>query len=146
MDKKDESYKYTYNSKQQSEVEKIKEKYVKKPETKIEQMRRLDKNVESPGTLVAICAGVLGTLIFGAGMSASMVIQDYLLGIPLCILGFLILGSALPLYRWITERKRKKIAPTIMRLAQEIADEANQSKGKPDENQEGRLLSRESKD
>lgn len=41
-------------------------------------------------------------------------------GLILGILGLGIMAVALPLYRRITEQRRKQIAPEILRLSQEI--------------------------
>ena len=52
-----QKFEYTYSSKQQKEIESIRNKYLFKQEDKLETLRRLDKSVEKPGTMAAIILG-----------------------------------------------------------------------------------------
>lgn len=117
----EESFEYTYSAPEQEEIKRIRSKYLpKEEETKMEKLRRLDKEAERPGTVTALVLGILGTLIFGAGMSLCMVWGWFLVGIPVGILGGLMLGAAYPLYSAITRRQREKIAPEILKLTEEL--------------------------
>ena len=63
-----EGFEFTYSAKQQKEVERIRNKYVSKEESKMEQLIRLDKQAERPGTIASIANGIIGSLILGVGM------------------------------------------------------------------------------
>lgn len=117
-------FEYTYSAKQQEEVERIKAKYLPKQETKLEQLKRLDKQAEKPGMIVAITVGIIGTLIMGVGMCFTMVwntsIAMFVAGIIIGIAGMGIAGAAFPLYKRITQKQRAKIADQILKLSEEL--------------------------
>lgn len=47
-------FSYTYSAKQKQEIESIRRKYLSREENKLEQLHRLDKQAERPGTIVSI--------------------------------------------------------------------------------------------
>lgn len=49
-----EKFEYTYSAKQQVELETIRKKYLPEKETKMDKLRRLDKSVTCPGTIISI--------------------------------------------------------------------------------------------
>ena len=120
--KKDENFEYTYSAEKQKEIEAIRKKYVTKEEDKMEQLRKLDRDAEKPGTIVAIVLGVFGMLVFGGGLSLALVWTDTLLagGIVLGIVGIGIMAAALPIYKMVTKKQREKIAPQILELSEEL--------------------------
>lgn len=124
MDNKNEkeTFTYTYSAKQQDEVKKIREKYMPKEESKMEQLRRLDRSVTQKGTMVSIIVGVISTLILGVGMCCTMVWGDklFVLGIIVGIIGIIGVSAAYPLYNYVTKKEREKIAPEIIRLTDEL--------------------------
>lgn len=119
------AFEYTYSAKQQEEVEKIRSKYVPKQETKLEQLKRIDRETEKKGTIVAITVGTIGILIMGGGMSLCMVWTEMMAlmigGIILGIIGMGIAGAAYPLYTGITKKERAKVADQIIALSNEIS-------------------------
>lgn len=123
MEKKSENaFQYSYSSKQQSEIEAIKRKYMPKQEDKLEQLRKLDKSAETPGTVVGLILGIIGTLVMGTGMSCVMVWADtlFIVGIVVGLLGIVMIASAYPAYRIVTKKQREKIAPMILALSEEL--------------------------
>ena len=119
----EEKFEYTYSAKQQEEIEKIRRKYMPKEEDKMELLRKLDRDVTKPGTVWALVIGVLGSLVFGFGMSCVLVWKETLLvvGIITGIIGILVMGLAMPMYYKVTEKQREKIAPQILKLAEELS-------------------------
>ena len=67
------AFEYTYSAKEQEEIEKIKRKYLPKEESKLELLRKLDRQVTRKGEVVSLILGVVGCLIMGGGMSMCMV-------------------------------------------------------------------------
>ena len=119
----EEKFEYTYSAKQQEEIEKIRRKYMPKEEDKMELLRKLDRDVTKPGTVRALVICVLGSLVFGFGMSCVLVWKETLLvvGIITGIIGILVMGLAMPMYYKVTEKQREKIAPQILKLAEELS-------------------------
>ena len=119
------SFEFTYSAKQQEEVEKIRNKYVSKEESKMEQLIRLDKQAERPGTIASIVVGIIGTLILGAGMSCTLVWSSskmiFIAGIVIGIIGMVVTGIAYPIYKKITKKERAKIAEQIIALSDELS-------------------------
>lgn len=93
MDQNEETFEYRYSAKQQEEIEAIRRKYLPKEEDKMEQLRQMDKRVSRKGTIISIIIGVIGIVM---------------------------IALAYPLYELITKKERKKIAPLILKLADEL--------------------------
>ena len=123
MDANKDIFNYTYSSKQQREIEDIRKKYLPPEETKLEQLRRLDRRASRKGTVVSVIVGVVGTLLMGLGMCCSMVWMDrfFYPGIALGLAGIALAAAAYPIYSKITKKERKKIAPEILRLTDELS-------------------------
>lgn len=120
--KQNATFEYNYSAKRQAEIEAIQKKYLPKEDDKMEQLRALDRSVERPGTIVSIMVGLIGTLVFGTGMSLCIVWADNFLpvGIIVGIIGLAFIGAAYPLYQWITKREKARLAPQILALSEEL--------------------------
>ena len=120
-----DSFNYTYSAEQRQKVEKIRSKYIQNEEAAIDRLQALDKGVTKKGTVVALVLGILGSLIMGVGMCLAMVwyVPGELMfgvGIFIGIIGIALVASAYPLYSYITEKERERIAPEIIRLSDEL--------------------------
>lgn len=125
-------FSYTYSAKEQAELKKIREKYMAPTETegKMERLRRLDASVTQTAQIVALIFGVIGTLILGFGMSLIMtelseILGSYrdmamVFGIIIGVVGGILASLAYPVYNAIVKAKRKKLAPEIIRLTDEL--------------------------
>lgn len=115
---------YSYSAKENEEIKRIRDKYSEpdKKETKLEQLRKLDKSVNKSATAVSLTVGILGALILGLGMSCIMVWAEkmFVAGIIFGILGIVICALAYPIHKTKTEKKRKEIAPLILKLTDEL--------------------------
>ena len=123
---------YTYSAKEQSELKRIRDKYTAptEEEDKMARLRRLDASVTNTAQAVALVFGIMGTLILGFGMSLIMTdIRDILgsyrdmsmvIGIVVGIVGGVLASLAYPIYNAIVKAKRKKLAPEIIRLTDEL--------------------------
>lgn len=116
------SFEYTYSAPQQDEIKKIRQKYLPKEEDKMSQLIQLDKSVTQKGTVAALVVGVISTLLLGIGMCCTMVWTEklFIIGIVIGVLGILGISLAYPLYTYIIKKERKKIAPEIIRLTDEL--------------------------
>lgn len=128
MENKD-SFKMTYSASQQAEIENIRKKYRPKEEQedKMAQIRALDARAEQRAVMLSIVVGILGTLILGCGM--SLILSDFgkvlgaaamPVGIAAGVIGIALVALAYPVHQRSLKKERKKIAPTILRLADEL--------------------------
>ena len=125
MEKKNNTFEYTYSASQQEEIKKIRDKYMKKThvESKIEQLQKLDKKAENPGMIISIALGIIGTLIFGIGMCCVLVWAKFTWGIVIGVFGIIMLAIAYPAYKYITKKQREKITPQVLKLIEELEQE-----------------------
>lgn len=123
---------YNYSAKEQAEVKRIREKYMSAPkaEDKMAYLRKLDASVTRTAQIVALIFGIVGAIILGLGMSIIMTdLSEFMglsndmamiVGIIIGIFGGALASVAYPIYNVIVKRKRKKIAPEIIRLTDEL--------------------------
>lgn len=120
--KQEKSFEYSYSSKQQDEIEAIRKKYMPKQEDKLQQLKKMDKSVETPGAVTGLILGIVGILVMGTGMSCVMVLTDtlFVVGIVVGLIGTVLVAAAYPVSKIITKRKREKLAPMILALSEEL--------------------------
>ena len=123
---------YTYSAKEQAELKRIRDKYTAPTEVedKMARLRRLDASVTQTAQIVALVFGIIGTLILGFGMSLFMtdlgeILGSYrdmamVIGIIVGVIGGVLASLAYPIYNAIVKAKRKKLAPEIIRLTDEL--------------------------
>lgn len=127
-----ETFKFTYSAKEQKEIKAIRNKYSApvKSEDKMEELRRLDASVTQKATVISLVLGIIGTLILGIGMSLAMTdigeiiglsgAVSMLIGIPVGLVGIVLVSLAYPAYNRTVKKERERIAPEIIRLADEL--------------------------
>ena len=128
----EKAFSYTYSAKEQAELKRIREKYTSpiEEENKMMRLRRLDASVTKSARIVAITMGIIGALILGFGMSLimtdlSVILGQYenmaiVIGIVIGVVGCVIVSLAYPIYNVIVKARRKRLAPEIIRLADEL--------------------------
>lgn len=121
------SFEYTYSAQRQQEVEQIRKAYLPKEEDKLEQLRKLHALPVKKAQAASIALGVTGALILGTGMSLCMTELGAALGSLAMVLGILVgviglvsVAVAYPVFKRVLEKERKKIAPEVLRLADEL--------------------------
>ena len=125
-----EGFSYTYSAAQQQEIENIRKKYLPQEENKMERLRRLHHSASKKARGWSISLGVIGALILGTGMSFAMTDLGWILGtyshlamvigIVIGIAGLLLIALAYPVYNRVLKKERERIAPEILRLADEL--------------------------
>ena len=123
-------FSYTYSAKEQDEIKRIREKYQPKGEDNISRLRKLDAMVTQKATVDSLIIGVIGALIMGCGMSFVMTDlgtvlglqgkMNMVIGILIGLLGMVLAGAAYPVYSKVLKEERKKAAPEILRLTEEL--------------------------
>ena len=119
------SFYYKYSAEENKEIEEIRKKYLPVVESKVDELKRLDAQVQNSGVTAALCIGVVGSLIFGTGMCFSMQvlgtgILTMILGMILGIAGALVMAMAYPVYRKKQQKMKEILAPKILELSNEI--------------------------
>lgn len=129
---KENGFSYNYSAKEQAEIKKIREKYRPQSaeEDKMTRLRRLDASVTQTAEAVSLVFGILGTLLLGFGMSLIMsdlgakmnldTVAAMVFGVISGIIGGTLAGFAYPVHNYIVREKRKKLAPEIIRLTDEL--------------------------
>ena len=124
MDEKKETFNYTYSASRQQEIKRIREKYAPptQEEDKMEQLRRLDRSVTKAGAMISLTVGIISSLILGVGMCCTMVWADRLFipGIMIGIIGIVGMIATYPIFTCVTQKRREKLAPEILRLSEEL--------------------------
>lgn len=126
MENKD-GFKMTYSAQQQEEIQAIRQRYVPREESKMDQLRALDARVTQKATIMSILVGVLGALILGTGMSLIMTdlgtglgVAALPVGVLVGIVGAVLVALAYPIYSRTLQKERARIAPEILRLTEEL--------------------------
>lgn len=115
-----ETFTYTYSAKRQEEIKSIRQKYLTNEDDKMEQLRKLDQSVTKPGMIIGIGIGLIGTLIFGLGMTCVLEWNLIGAGIGIGLVGCVGVALAYPIYKVITKKQKQKLAPEIIRLTNEL--------------------------
>ena len=126
----EKSFKYTYSAKEQDEIRKIRQKYQEQEEDGISILRKLDAKVSQKATTVSLVLGIVGVLVMGTGMSLIMTefgsllglagIIGLVVGVATGLIGIIMVVLAYPIYNQVLKKERKKIAPEIMRLTEQL--------------------------
>ena len=127
------SFNYNYSAKENEEISAIREKYVPRGETKLDEMKKLDGKVKSAGMIEALCIGIIGSLIFGLGMCFAMQVLGTgalftVLGVIIGILGAAVMIVAYPIYRKINDKAKEKYSGRILELISEIESKGGENK------------------
>lgn len=125
-------FSYTYSAKEQAELKRIREKYISPSaeEDKMARLRRLDASVTETAQIVALVIGIVGIVFLGIGMSLILTelweafrisyAAATVVGIIIGILGGVLASLAYPAYNFVIREQRKKVAPEILRLTEEL--------------------------
>ncbi|MBQ8893635.1 MAG: hypothetical protein IJ043_04420 [Clostridia bacterium] len=115
-------FNYTYSAEEQTEIQRIRQKYASQEADKMEQLRRLDRSVSEKATVFSLVLGILGALLLGGGMSCVMVVEGiwFIPGLLLGVLGLAVVSLAYPVYLRVLKKERERIAPEILRLSEEL--------------------------
>ena len=118
-----EKFKFEYNApteKERKEIESIRNQYLPKDEKnqKFEELKKLDHKVKNIPIIFAISLGVIGTLIFGLGLTFFLEwIELFAFGIPCAIVGLILVILAYPLYVKISIKLKNKYRDEIINLS-----------------------------
>lgn len=122
---KENRFEYTYSAptvNERREIESIKRQYVpaQEKEDKLENLRNLNKRVMQPPIILGLVTGVIGTLVFGMGMTMVLEWGIIVWGVIVGIIGAAIVAAAYPVYCAILKRNKKKYGRLIIELSNEL--------------------------
>ena len=117
------SFSYTYSAVENEEVRNIRKKYLPQEETKLEELKRLDRTVQNSGVVESLCAGIGGCLIFGLGLCLVMEVIGHMvwLGVIVGLIGVAGMITAFPVYRRSFNKAKMQYSPRILELAAELS-------------------------
>ncbi len=117
------TFSYNYSARENREVQEIRKKYLPQEESKLEELKRLDRCVQESGMMESLIVGIAGALVFGLGMCFDMGVigNSMLLGILLGLVGAVGIFAAYPVYRKIFFKTKAKYAPRILELTAELS-------------------------
>ena len=121
----DNKFSYTYSAKRNAEVDSIRQKYLPKQsmdDDKLRQLKAMDRSCELPGKIASIIVGIMGTGLFIFSVMIFFRFDGFLIGSLLGVAGLGIMAAAVPVYYKITDKKRKQLAPEILKLTDELTD------------------------
>ena len=120
-------FRYRYSAKQNAEVQAIRNKYLPREESKLEELRRLDYEVSNAGLPQALAVGIVGCLIFGLGMCITMEVLfgGMVLGALIDLCGMAAMIAAYPVYRSCFRKAKTKHQPRILELIAELSHTPN---------------------
>lgn len=130
MDEK--KFKYSYSAPTQNErreIEDIKRRYGETPreKSKLERLREMDKKVKNPPSIWGLSLGIIGTLIFGLGLTMILEWKILVLGIVVMLVGCIPVAAAYPVYNAFLRFNKTKYGEQIIKLSDELLNGENQS-------------------
>ena len=122
----DAVFSYNYSAQQNREVQEIRNRYLPKEESKLEELKRLDRKVQTSGQAQALSIGIIGCLIFGTGMCFALGVlgSSMLLGVIIGLVGVLVMLPAYPIYRRCRSKAKAANQERILELAAELSGES----------------------
>ena len=114
------------NEKDQIIVEKIKNSYIEKEQSKLQELKALDKKVKTPAEVFAYTYGTIGSLILGTGMCLAMKIIgasiSALMPVGICVglIGIAMVSTAYPIYKRILNNRKKQYSNEIIEKSDEL--------------------------
>ena len=119
---------YKYSAKENKEIQEIRNKYLPQSESKLDELKRLDAKVQKSGVISALCIGIISSLVFGTGMCLTMQVIGHgtwmmILGVVVGIIGMAGMLAAYLVYRAKKNSAKKKWAPRIIELSEELCKE-----------------------
>ena len=108
--KETEQFRYSYKapSKRELRHSALKDHGDASPACINDELKELDKKINKTPSAIAVTVGVIGTLIFGAGLAMCLSMDMLVAGSIVGLFGMAIMLCNYPLYYFIRERQKKK--------------------------------------
>lgn len=124
----DNTFSYKYSAVENKEIQEIRKRYLPQSESKLEELKRLDMQVQNAGMIESLCIGIISSLVFGLGMCLAMQIIGtgigmMVLGIVIGIIGMAGILVAYPVCRRKQRKAKENLSPRILELTEELYQE-----------------------
>lgn len=124
----DTAFIYKYSAKTNMEIQEIRKKYLPREESKLEELRRLDRTVQNAGMIESLCTGIGAALAFGLGLCLTMQVLGKgfflaVLGVLFGIIGMMGMLAAYPVYRKMFKKTKEKHTARILELTEALMRE-----------------------
>ncbi|WP_186578496.1 hypothetical protein [Aquibacillus kalidii] len=122
-------YSFTYHASEKQkirrEVELIRNQYLEEDGTsdKLERLKALDNKVKKTPIIISWIIGVVGTLVFGGGLSLYMALSHEIAGIITAIPGVVMILLANPCYKALLKKRKEKYSLEVITLSNELLEE-----------------------
>lgn len=125
-----EKFEYKYNAptqEERKEIDNILKDYLPEDskESKINKLRTLDFKVKNYPIIYGLSLGIIGTLVFGTGLTCILEWSLILLGIIVCVIGLFVAVIAYPIYNMIYKKLKNKYSKEIIDLSNELLNITN---------------------
>lgn len=116
------------NKSEKEIIEKIKSHYEEKSaeQSKLDELKAIDKKVKVPAAAFAYTYGTVGSLVLGTGMCLAMKVIGATIsalmpvGIAVGVLGIAMVSSVYPIYQKILAKRKAKYSKEIIQLSEEL--------------------------
>lgn len=121
------TFTYKYSASVNKEVAEIRKKYIPQEESALEELKRLDHQVQTAGLTASLVVGLLGGLLFGIAMcmSTEVIGGGMVFGILIGIIGMAGMLAAYPVYRYLSTTAKAELTPRILLLIDELDNKKN---------------------
>ena len=119
---------YSYSAAQSREAQMIRDKYLPRQESALDELKRLDRAVDQAGMIPSLVVGVLSCLVFGLGLCFALgaLGKSMVLGVLFGIIGAVGMIFAYPIYRRCIRKAKDKHQARILELAAQLCGETNE--------------------
>ena len=124
----EKTFSYQYSAKENEEIQEIRNRYLPKSESKLDELKKLDAKVKRPVNVFGYVFGSVSAIIMGSGMSLVMTnigevigLENTMMpGIIIGVVGMLLAIINYPMYKKLLDSRKKKYAAEIVNLSDKI--------------------------
>ncbi len=125
---KDDKFIYNYSApteKEKKQIEEIKRRYQEKTEEENDfiKLKKLDDKVKKSPMIISLILGVIGTLIFGLGLTMILEWKIWVWGIVVMLVGCVPIALAYPVYNLVFNKNKAKYSDEILSLSEKLLNE-----------------------
>ena len=122
------AFHYNYSAAQSREAQMIRDKYLPRKESALDELKRLDRTVDNAGMIPSLVIGILSCLVFGLGMCFGLGALGYsmVLAVLFGAIGAAGMILAYPVYLRCTNAAKEKYQPRILELAAQLCGETSE--------------------
>ncbi len=122
------AFSYNYSATQSKEAQMIRDKYLPREESALDELKRLDRAVDNAGMIPALTMGITSCLVFGLGMCFALgaLPKSMVLGVLFGIIGTVGMLFAYPVHRRCICKAKETHQARILELAAQLCGETNE--------------------